>query len=89
MASKMRLRAGALDWRLIDDEVVVFDGERWSYLATNRTGTLLWLALDNGATRDELVDRLVAEYGLERRRAADDTERFLDALRTQRLLEEV
>lgn len=88
MTQKLALRAEALDWRAIDDEVVMLDAERSTYLATNASGTLLWVALSDGATRDELIDRLVAEYSIDRAQAAGDTDAFLDELRGRELLEE-
>ena len=60
-APLLRLRPAALDWRVIDDEVVMLDAERSQYLATNSAGTLLWRLLQEGVTRAQLVDALVAQ----------------------------
>ncbi len=88
MSATLRLRAGKLNWRIIDDEVVLLDGAESTYLATNAAGTLLWRALSDGATREELVARLVAEYGIGDARAGADTDSFLDVLRDRDLLDE-
>ena len=84
----VRLRREALDWLPVDDEVVVLDGERDLYLGTNTSGSVLWEALAEGATRTELVDLLVASFDIERDRAASDGEAFLEQLASEALLEE-
>ena len=84
----LRLRPDALDWSVIDDEVVALDAEQSQYLATNASGTLLWETLQEGATRAQLVDVLVAHYGIDAEQAGADTEVFLADLREQQLLEE-
>lgn len=84
----LRLRPRALDWRAIDDEVVMLDADEAQYLATNASGTLLWRALAGGATRTQLVDALVERYAIDRAAAATDTDAFLDGLRARDLLDE-
>ncbi len=84
----LRLRAHALDWRVIDDEVVMLDAERSAYMATNPSGTLLWEALRDGATASALADVLVDAYGIEHTQARSDVEAFLADLRARDLLED-
>jgi Coenzyme PQQ synthesis protein D (PqqD) len=56
------------------------------YLAVNKTGRELWDALADGATHEELVDRLVDAFGVERSRAAADVEAFVGELDSRGLL---
>jgi hypothetical protein len=84
----IRLRDQALDWLPVDDEVVVLDGERDLYLGTNSSGSVLWEALAEGATRTQLVDLLISRFSIERDRAAGDVEAFLEQLANAQLLEE-
>lgn len=84
---QLRLRPGALDWRVIDDEVVMLDAERSQYLATNPTGTLIWQTLQEGATRSQLVDLLTSRYGIDAQQAGTDTDAFLAELRARELIE--
>ncbi|HWC25366.1 MAG TPA: PqqD family protein [Solirubrobacteraceae bacterium] len=88
MTNKLGLRASALDWRVIDDEVVMLDAEQSTYIATNPSGTVLWAALQQGVTRRQLIDALVARYGIDDERAARDTDAFLAELRARDLLAE-
>jgi hypothetical protein len=82
----MRLRPEAVEWREIDGEVLAVDLDQARYLGVNATGALLWKELARGTTRDELVSRLQAAFGLEAERAERDTDAFLDVLRERQLL---
>jgi coenzyme PQQ synthesis protein D (PqqD) len=83
----IRLRSDALKWREIDDDVVAVDMDRSTYLSTNGSGTLLWLELAEGTTRDALVERLAQAYLIDSERAAADVDGFLSELNDQGLLE--
>lgn len=87
MPETVRLRQGALEWRLVEGEVVVLDLERSEYLVVNRCGTTLWNLLAEGASRAEMADEIVERYGLAPARARADVETFLAALAARRLLE--
>jgi Coenzyme PQQ synthesis protein D (PqqD) len=56
------------------------------YLAVNQTGKQLWSALAEGATREELVDRLVDAFGIEHAQAEADTDAFVGDLEARGLL---
>jgi Coenzyme PQQ synthesis protein D (PqqD) len=84
--SELRLREG-LTWREIDGEVVAVDAVKSTYLSANAAGSMLWDALSREATRDTLADGLVERFGIERKRALEDVDRFLDELRSEGLLE--
>ena len=84
----LRLRPNALDWRVIDDEVVMLDAEQSQYLATNPSGTLLWQRLQQGATLSQLVELLTSTYDVDEQRASADADAFLAELRARELIEE-
>ncbi len=63
------------------------DTRKSVYMAVNRSGAVLWPALLEGATREELVDRLMDAYGLERDDAERDVDSFVQALDEENLLE--
>lgn len=83
----LRLRQGALEWRLVEGEVVVLDIHRAEYLAVNHSGTSLWCLLADGASREQLVQALMERYDLDATQAATDVERFVTALADQHLLD--
>ena len=87
MTRRLRIRHGTVEWRQFEQEVVAVDVRKSVYMAVNRSGSILWPALLEGATREELVDRLVQTYGLDPEAAANDVETFVKALDEQELLE--
>jgi Coenzyme PQQ synthesis protein D (PqqD) len=87
VAQELRLRPDGLSWREVDGELVAVDVESSTYLGANPSGMILWQALAQGATREELVARLVEEFGIASERAATDVDAFLEALDARGLLE--
>lgn len=84
--NELKLRGQGVAWTDVDGEIVALDEISAEYIAANEAGGLLWRALAAGATRDELVAKLAAEYGLTPERAAADTDAFIAALKERDLL---
>lgn len=84
----MQLKQTGLHWREIDGEIVALEGGTSTYVVANRSGALLWQILVNGASREELIDRLVNTYGIDGELAANDVDTFLAELRSRDLLTE-
>ncbi len=76
-----------LQWRRVGEEVVILDLRTSTYLALNPAGAILWEALAQGASRDELAGRIEAQFGLAREAALADVDTVLEQLREQRLVE--
>jgi hypothetical protein len=87
MAEELRVREGAVEWRMVEGEVVALDRRRSLYLAINPSGTALWPALLEGATRAELVERLCTECEIDPAVAEPDVDGFLSQLAEHDLLE--
>ncbi|MGH8934913.1 MAG: PqqD family protein [Acidimicrobiia bacterium] len=83
----LRLRRQGLEWLTADGEIVALDLESSNYLATNPSGALLWGALVGGATRKELVSKLVEAFGVDPEGARADVDAFVAQLSEQGLLE--
>jgi hypothetical protein len=84
--TRRRLRQDAI-WRETDGEVIALDDELMSYVSTNRAGALLWRELADGASPEELAERLVSAFGIEHERAERDVRAFLAELDSQGFLE--
>lgn len=84
----IRLREEGLNWREIDGEVVILDIERSHYLNLNATGCALWLILADGATRRQLVDKLIDEFDVAEATAREDVDAFIVSCRENGLLAE-
>ena len=74
-----RVRAAGVTWRQTDAEAVVLDLEESVYYGLNPLGTLLWKRLADGATREDLIDLLVAG-GAPAAAASEDVDAFLSEL---------
>jgi Coenzyme PQQ synthesis protein D (PqqD) len=83
----MRLRSRALEWRVVEGEVIAIDGDTSQYLGLNGSGALLWQRLAEGSTRNGLVELLRSSFSLERGQAEADVDAFLASLEENRLLE--
>lgn len=75
--------ADRLAWRQTGEEVVVLDLQGSVYFGLNASAAPLWTMLARGATRGELVARLLADQQVDRDRAAADVDAFLTALVAQ------
>ena len=86
--TQLKLRGSDLHWREVDGEVIALEARGSTYLAANGAGALLWRALADGSTREDLAETLVRAYGIDREQAATDADRFVDSLSAQGLLAE-
>jgi hypothetical protein len=82
----LKLRGEGVAWTDVDGEIVALDEATAEYLAANEAGGLLWRALADGATREDLAAKLADAYGLTAERATADTDAFLASLRERGLL---
>jgi hypothetical protein len=80
------LRRQDLDWRDIQDEIVVLDTRSGVYLCLQGSGALLWRLLGESTTRDALVEALVGTYDIDPTRAGEDVDEFLATLDERGLL---
>ena len=82
----LKLRTEDLEWRQIDDEIVALDARRAEYLGVDGSAVELWGALCDGASRDQLITKLVERYRISRERAGADVDNFVAELASRELL---
>jgi hypothetical protein len=61
----------------VGSEMVVLDLETGLYHSLNEVGALLYEHLDNGATRDELIEVVTTHFDVMAEQAAHDIDAFL------------
>ena len=71
---------------LLDDGAVVLDMHTKHYYSLNETGACVWNALEDGASDDDAIARLVGRFNVTEARASAAYHRVLGDLRTARLL---
>ena len=88
----MKPKAGFLLRELDGTAIVIATGaaiDAFSGLITlNKTGTFLWRRLEQGATEEELVSALLAEYEITEEIARKDVQAFLARANEAGLLED-
>lgn len=83
----LQLRRDGLHWVEADGEIVALDDRSMQYLSANPVGAILWRALVDGTTRDELVGRVLAEFEVDDATAGRDVDAFLAELSKLGLLD--
>ena len=66
----------------VGDAVKEFNG----VINLNETGALLWKTLANGATEEQLVNALLAEYEVDKQTAEKDVKIFINKLTEAKLI---
>jgi hypothetical protein len=87
MATGLKLRPEAIEWREVEGEVLVLDIDASEYLSVNPTGARVWEALAAGTTRAALVRMLVEAFRVDDATAEADLDAFLAGLRERGLLD--
>ena len=59
-----------------------------SLITLNETGAFLWRLLENGASRQELVEALLEEYDVDKERAEKDLDALLAKMNAVGVLED-
>ena len=84
--TRLQLRVDDLEWRSVDDEIVVLDLASGSYLTLNGSAGVLFRRLIDGATSQDLVASLLDEYDTTAEQATTDVAGFVESLRANNLL---
>lgn len=84
---RLRLRKNAVAWRQVEGETILLDMAASTYLGVNRSGSALWAALVEGATRGQLIERLCERFQVAENEASCDVDVFLRLCRERGLLE--
>ncbi len=76
MNKQLRINS-RVGWRSIDHEIVAFNCANQQIVIWNKTASQLWKMLNNGASFDKLINWLIGEYLLDKKRAKQDVAAFL------------
>ena len=68
------------------DGAVLLDVSQGLVFSLNPVGTIIWQHLSDGRAHEEIADRLVGEFGIERDQALNDLKVFLQQLEQRRLM---
>lgn len=86
----MKIQPGYFLRNVLDMYVVMGTGKEAyrpnTIMSTNETGAFLWKLMEQGAERDELIDKMLAEYDVDRETAQKDTDAFIASLKEKALI---
>lgn len=85
----MKLNSDLVDWREIDGEIIAVDLQTAEYLSLNDSATMLWHALAQGSTREQMVALLQSAYGVNKVTAVADVDVFLATMDQRGLLRHI
>lgn len=89
---KMKIKEGYLLRTVAGSNIVVPIGEGAidfsGVITLNEVGAFLWRALEDGASKEELVKKLTAEYEVDDATASADIDAFIARLREASLLDD-
>jgi hypothetical protein len=88
-SGRYRLRDGAVSWRDVDGEVIALDIGSGEYLSLNGTGRILWMALVEPVSVEELGSLLTEAFDVSEDIATADASAFVADLADRSLLDEV
>ena len=81
-------RSEKIHTRRVDEDTVAFHPDRGEYFAMGAVGSRVWDLLAEPTTFEDLCDRLVEEFGVDRSTCARDVTVFLTELRAAQMLRE-
>lgn len=88
----MKIKEGFVLRNVADSVVVVpVSGSNVDFngmITLNATGGFLWKQLETDKTRGQLVEALMAEYGIDEATAADGADKFIESLKKEGFLEQ-
>lgn len=89
---KMKVKEDLMLREVMNEWMIIPMGERLlefnGISKLNESGVLLWKMLEKGAAKNELVSALLEVYEVDALQAEGEVNKFLEALRENKMLEE-
>jgi len=73
----------------LHEEMVMMDMDQGKYFSLNQTATAIWELLENPLTVEELCDRLMDEYEVDREQCLEEVKEYIDEMTKLRLIKSV
>jgi len=67
-------------------EVVMMDIDNGNYIGLNETGKAIWDMIDEPVKVSDLVDKLLAQYNIDKEQCSNDTLECLNKMEDQKLI---
>ena len=88
----MKIKSGFIMREIAGDYIVVPTGKAAidfnGLITVNETGMFLWNLLKDDTTEDELVNKMLEEFDIDRETASADVREYIDNMRAAKILED-
>lgn len=76
-----------LTWQDVNGDLVAINVDSGEYHIFNDVGHLIWLAIAEGKSNEEIVKQIIAQYNVREEKALSDLRDFIDDLMQRKLIE--
>ena len=76
-----------LTWQNVNGDLVAINVDSGEYHIFNDVGHLIWLAIAEGKSNEEIVKQIIAQYNVREEKAISDLRDFIDDLTQRKLIE--
>ncbi len=87
----MKIKEGFVVREIAGQSIVIALGEASKnfngMIKLNETGRIIWDMLGTGAERDEIIEKILEEYDIDRDTVSADVDKFIDTLKGASILE--
>ncbi len=85
---KYKIKKGFIIQKL-DEKAVIFDSEESILYTLNETATFIFQKLRRGLDKEQIIQALVKKYQIEEKRASEDVDEFIFALKEKKIISSV
>ncbi len=76
-----------ITWQDVNGGLVAINVDSGEYHIFNDVGHLIWLAIAEGKSNEEIVKQIIAQYNVREEKALSDLRDFIDDLTLRKLIE--
>lgn len=88
----MKIKTGYLLREVAGSNIVVPVGEGSmdfsGVITLNEVGAFIWKILENGASKEDILEKMLSEYDIDKATASSDIDEYISALRGADLIED-
>lgn len=86
MSEYYKINSEDITYRIIDNQAVILNLKTGNYYSLNETGTFIWELLNKGINRQDLIDRVIEEFGVDKKIAIRDVKFLLKDLISEKIV---
>lgn len=86
MSKYYKINSEDITYRIIDNEAVILNLKTGDYYSLNATGAFIWKLLENKMTTNTLTDKVVEEFGIDKKDAIRDIKLLLKDLISEKMI---